>query len=133
MTIFRFLCLWIIAAYSIKVFFNINSPNKFYVWAKSLFAQQTMPFSLKLMIVNLFYMFGLVLYGTIYHYPPYGWVIIVLICIGVLKALALLFAWPRVAPLLVKFIDQSAKRLWLYDLVGLLAVIGVGLLGFLVY
>ncbi|MEE8637556.1 MAG: hypothetical protein V3T21_00765, partial [Candidatus Margulisiibacteriota bacterium] len=72
-------------------------------------------------------------YGAIYHYPPYGWVIIVVICLGVLKALAMLFAWPRVAPLLVKFIDQSAKKLWLYDLVQLLAVIGIGLLGFLVY
>lgn len=133
MTIFRFICLWIIATYSIRVIFNISSPNKFYVWARSLFAQQTMPFAVKLMIVNLFYMFGLVSYGTIYHCPPYGWVIIVPICLGVLKALALLFAWPRVAPLLVKFLDQPAKKLWWYDLVGSLAVIGVGLLGFLVY
>ncbi len=133
MTIFRFLCLWIIAAYLIKVIFNINSRNKFYEWARSLFAQETMPFTMRLIIINLFYMFGLVLYGTIYHYPPYGWVIIVPICFGMLQALAMLFAWPRVTPLFVKFLDSAGKKLWLYDQVELLAVIGVGLLGFLVY
>ena len=133
MTIFRFICLWIIATYLIKVIFYIYSRNKFYAWARSLFIQQTMPFAIRLIIVNLFYMFGLVLYGTIYYYPPYGWVIIAPICFGVFQALAMLFAWPRVAPLFVKFIDQSAKKLWLYDLVELLAVVGVGMLGLLVY
>ena len=133
MTIFRFLCLWIIATYSIKVIFNINSPNKFYEWARSLFARETMPFAVKLIIVNLFYMFGLILYGTIYYYPSYGWVIIVPICFGMLEALAMLFAWPRVAPIFVKFLDQSANKLRLYDLIELLAVIGIGLLGFLIY
>jgi hypothetical protein len=133
MTIFRFVCIWILLTYAAKVIFNIYSRNRFYEWARSLFAQKMMPFMLRLIIVNLFYMFGLVLYGAIYHYPSYGWVIMVPICFGVLEALALLFAWPRVAPIFVKFIDSAGKKLWLYDMVESVAVIGVGLLGFFVY
>ena len=133
MTIFRFVCIWILLTYAAKVTFNFYSRNTFHEWARSLFAQKKMPFIVRLIIINLFYMFGLVLYGAIYHYPGYGWVIMVPIFFGVLAALAMLFAWPRVAPIFVKFLDSAGKKLWLYDRVELLAVIGVGLLGFLVY
>jgi hypothetical protein len=92
-----------------------------------------MPLAVKLIVLDLFFLCGLVVNGIMNANVNYSWVLAVPLAFGALEALALLVAWPKIAPEFVKMIDRSLRLVWLLEIAEFLAVIGIGLLGFLVY